>query len=713
MFGTGRFVKCLSVLLALLLLTGISSQTANAQFVHPGGLHTQADLDRMKAKVAAGEHPWIDNWNQLIADPLAQNTYTAAPRGNLGSARQRADQDAHAAYLNALRWYISGDTSHADAAVRILNAWAYTANQVPTMPAPDVYGLQAIAIQDFALAAEVLRIYPGWAAADQTALKNMFTNYMYPAVHEFLTNHNGACISYYWANWDAANIGALIAMGVFNDNLDWFEEGVEYYMTGAGAGSIRNAVVYRYGRNGELGQWQETGRDQEHAQLGVGLLGYAAQVAWNQGIDLFAFDNNRLLAGAEYVARYNMAKDVPYRTYDNCDNVRNFFPGINGRGRLDDRPVWELIYNHYGVRKGLNTPNSKAMAELMRPEHGSIDHFGYGTLTFTLDADQSPFPSAPAPAAPTGLVAMAGVGRVYLDWNPVATANEYRILRATSSGGPYTAVGSLTQSTWNRYTDYTVSNGTTYYYTVQAANQSGVSSQSAQSNAATPMAAGSVLPAGWANADVGTVDVTGSASYAPVANNTFIVTGQGRGIGGSNDSFHYAYKQVTGDFTLIARITDIRGTLSYTGLMMRESLDDHAPAATMLHGGLGWRFATFGARASPGADMAWTTGNKFTWRPAWFKLERLGNVFTAYQSVDGSKWFRVSSSEIPMASTYYVGLAACSGDSTQFRTETTTFDFVGKAWPRQSGLPAGAAGTLGTDKVRMRPGTSELSGWNK
>lgn len=50
-----------------------------------------------------------------------------------------------------------------------------------------------------------------------------------------------------------------------------------------------------------------------------------------------------------------------------------------------------------------------------------------------------------------------------------------------------------------------------------------------------------------------------------------------------------------------------------------------------------------------------------------------------------------------MASTYYVGLAACSGDGTQYRTETTTFDFVGNAWPRQGGLAAGAAGTLGGD----------------
>src|SRR4051812_6381737 len=94
-----------------LVLTSLA--TAHA-FVHPGGLHNQADLDRMKTQVAAGAHPWIDDWNKLIADPQAQNTYTAAPQANMGVNRQRCSQDAHAAYLNTIRWYISGDTSYAD-----------------------------------------------------------------------------------------------------------------------------------------------------------------------------------------------------------------------------------------------------------------------------------------------------------------------------------------------------------------------------------------------------------------------------------------------------------------------------------------------------------------------------------------------------------------------------------------------------------------------
>ncbi|MGC3992381.1 MAG: alginate lyase family protein [Chthoniobacteraceae bacterium] len=135
-------------------------------FTHPGGLHTQADLDRMKAMVAAGTHPWIDGWNLLITDSQAQTTYSTHVNANMGASRQNADLDAHAAYLLAIRWYISGNTAYADKAVSILNAWSTAVNQVPT--GTDTPGLIGIPIFDFALAAEVLRTYSGWAASDFT-----------------------------------------------------------------------------------------------------------------------------------------------------------------------------------------------------------------------------------------------------------------------------------------------------------------------------------------------------------------------------------------------------------------------------------------------------------------------------------------------------------------------------------------------------------------
>ena len=56
-------------------------------FVHPGLLHTQADFDRMSQKVAEMASPWIDGWNKLIADGLAQlsrmpNPQTVVSRGS-------------------------------------------------------------------------------------------------------------------------------------------------------------------------------------------------------------------------------------------------------------------------------------------------------------------------------------------------------------------------------------------------------------------------------------------------------------------------------------------------------------------------------------------------------------------------------------------------------------------------------------------------------
>ena len=680
----GRATSNRLLALALLLLVGIASRTADAQFIHPGGLLTQSDLDRIKTEVAAGAHPWVDDWNLLVTDPLAQNTYKAGPRANLGSNRQRADKDAHAAFLNALRWYVTGDKSYADCAVRILNAWAATVNQVPTMPPPDVYGLQAISMQDFALAAEVLRLYPGWAPADIATFKNMLVQYFYPAVHVFLTQHDGACISYYWANWDAANIGALIAMGVFDDNVDWFNEGVDYFRSGPGNGSIKNAVYHRWSRL--LGQWNESGRDQEHAQLGVGLLGYAAQVAWNQGVDLFSEDGNALLAGGEYVARYNMDEEVPYKTYNNCTDVRQFWPAQNGRGRLDDRPIWELLYNHYAVIEGLDTPNVKAMAELMRPEHGSVDHFGYGTLLFTLKPTDSPYPPAPVPQAPTGLRATAGVGVVYLQWPRVPTANGFVVLRSTNGGG-YTPLATLGQTTYTGYWDSAVTNGSTYSYEVEATNRSGTGAPSEPASAM-PMSTGA-LPQGWADVDVGTVQTAGSGAFATLGQGTYLVTGQGSGIGGVNgsytstnpstsDAFNYAFTQVKGDFTLTARLASVAGKkMSNTGIMMRAGLDTGAQAVTVVLGSIGRRIGEMGARPTAAGSMSWINGNQYTGMPTWLRLRRTGDAFTAYQSADGVRWFKVGTMTVAMPATYYVGLAACSGDTSASATvETSTFDHV-------------------------------------
>lgn len=88
------------------------------------------------------------------------------------------------------------------------------------------------------------------------------------------------------------------------------------------------------------------------------------------------------------------------------------------------------------------------------------------------------------PNAPTGLTASAGDAQVDLTWN-AAIADGYKVKQSTTSGGPYTTIASEIVAT--SYTDFSVSNGTTYYYVVSTVNSVGESPDSSET-IATPAA---------------------------------------------------------------------------------------------------------------------------------------------------------------------------------------------------------------------------------
>ncbi len=621
-------------------------------FVHPGGLHTKTDLDRMKSKVAAGDHPWIDGWKIFVKDPKAQNTYKARPAANMGT-RQRAQDDATAMYYNALRWYISGDTSYAECAVRIANNWAATVRERP-------YGddLSGIPIGSFALAAEVLRVYPGWTKVDFDQFKAMMVKYWYPKSSEFLKNHRGGPVDRCWANGDACNMLAVLGIGVLCDDRAKFDEAVDYFKDGKGMGSIQNAVPVVFA--GGLGQWQEAGRDFAHTMGGQGLLAEFCQTSLNQGVDLFSYDDHKLLKGAEYAAQYTLWQGVPYTFYNNSDQAKQYYVSTNYHGRLA-AAHFELLYNHYVVRNGLKAPNVKRFAELRRPEPGETDIFGYGTLTFTLDAAASPYPAFPIAPVPQDLTATPGLGRVDLQWSPSGayTAHGYNVSRSTARGGPYESIYSTNHWTTPHFTDTMVTPGTTFYYVVSALNQTGASANSAPVSA-TPVAGGA-LPAGWTHQFIGGSQVAGNTTYAAAANGSFVIEAAGNAIGGTADDCSFAYQAVSGDFTITARLIARSGDNLYqAGVMMREKPAANSKMVAMTLGEIGGRQARFCTRAEE-KPAAIQRGNDYTWLPIWLRLQRVGNTFIASQSPDGSAWFTVGKSSVAMDNTYWVGLAVAAG----------------------------------------------------
>ncbi|NUW34819.1 AbfB domain-containing protein [Nonomuraea sp. SMC257] len=144
----------------------------------------------------------------------------------------------------------------------------------------------------------------------------------------------------------------------------------------------------------------------------------ARNLAWNQGLDLYGYADNRIMKAAEYVARYNLGQSVPFSTYtwgtgQNC--ARREQTVISDASRGQDRPVWELLYNHYANRRGLAVPYTKAYAERVRaeggggdygPNSGGFDQLGFGTLLYT----------RAAPAA-GGALLQAGTSRRLLSVN--------------------------------------------------------------------------------------------------------------------------------------------------------------------------------------------------------------------------------------------------------------------------------------------------------
>ncbi|WP_201300973.1 alginate lyase family protein [Sunxiuqinia indica] len=372
----------------------------NKTFIHPGLLHSAEDFDRMKAKVQAGAEPWFSGWEKLTANNHSASSYTPQPVKKLvrgGGSREEPDpdnyakafNDAAAAYQTAIRWKISGDDSYAETAIKILNGWASTCDKLSgnsnIQLAAGLYGYQ------FANAAEIMRDYEGWETADFAAFKQWLLDLFYPVSSDFLVRHNNTCISHYWANWDLCNIANVMAIGVLTDNAAIYNEAISYLMEGEGNGALDNAIYYVHGD--ALAQLQESGRDQGHTLLCIGLLGTIAQMAYNQGDDLFGYDDNKILKAAEYVAKYNYANlNVPFEPYDNCDNVNHTVISDGGIG--GKRPVWELLYNHYTKKKDISFPYLEMAAKVHRPEggggdygpnSGGYDQLGFGTLLFTIE----------------------------------------------------------------------------------------------------------------------------------------------------------------------------------------------------------------------------------------------------------------------------------------------------------------------------------------
>jgi regulation of enolase protein 1 (concanavalin A-like superfamily) len=142
---------------------------------------------------------------------------------------------------------------------------------------------------------------------------------------------------------------------------------------------------------------------------------------------------------------------------------------------------------------------------------------------------------------------------------------------------------------------------------------------------------------------------------------TWTLTARGADIWGEADEFFFAYKQLSGNGAITARVDSITNTDPWAkaGVMIRETLEPGSVNfAMVVTPGNG---VSFQRRISANAGSENTTQAGIT-APQWVRLTRSGNTFIAEYSATGTanSWTQLGSVETPMAADVYIGLCLTS-----------------------------------------------------
>ncbi|MBN1972098.1 MAG: discoidin domain-containing protein [Sedimentisphaerales bacterium] len=151
-----------------------------------------------------------------------------------------------------------------------------------------------------------------------------------------------------------------------------------------------------------------------------------------------------------------------------------------------------------------------------------------------------------------------------------------------------------------------------------------------------------------------------TVTFYEAADGSIAMSGEGTDIWGNADQFRFAYKQLTGSGSIIARVDGIQNTnaTAKAGVMIRSTLNANSSNAFLLLNASGT--VSFQRRTTNGGSTTQTTVSGLQ-APYWVKITRNGNSFTAQRSADGITWINVGSAvTISMGSTVYAGLAVTS-----------------------------------------------------
>lgn len=192
-------------------------------------------------------------------------------------------------------------------------------------------------------------------------------------------------------------------------------------------------------------------------------------------------------------------------------------------------------------------------------------------------------------------------------------------------------------------------------------------------------------PTGWGCGDIGGPVLAGGQS---VSAGTWTVQGAGGDIWSVSDQFHYVWQSLAGDGSVGGRVLSQTNTdvWAKAGFMLRQSTDAGAPYyAVLMTPGNGVNVQYRPAQGANAVQLLSTGGTS----PAYLKVGRTGNTFTAYTAGDGATWTPIpgSSVALTLGGALLAGMAVTSHNPGI--SSVATFDTVGVA-AAGAGTPATA-----------------------
>lgn len=380
------------------------------EFVHPGVLVSQEALNFVKEKIQSPENnSWKISLNQARdkeARKTADRSHQSSAERKYGSLEYKpwavADvkcdhnhavseqgcwellNDSQVAYTQALLYAYTGDTRHADKAIEILNAWSSTLNKIYYDSSGrnylngKLFTTWSVGVQ--VRAAEIVRhTYNGWSNQDIAKYELMLKNKFLPLLSA----------DFNFFNWDGSFADSQISIGVFTNDREIFNNGVNYWRQHLKqqmylSSEPDSIVGSQYNWHGITkyvdGIHQETCRDFNHTMMGLSGYINAAETAYIQGVDLYGEEQKRLVASYElhsgYVNEYlNYTKGAI-----NVEPVEGWMPSTNWHcpefydkkrtpkttpqngapngGGTTTTLGWEIAYNHYVNRKNIAMPKT-------------------------------------------------------------------------------------------------------------------------------------------------------------------------------------------------------------------------------------------------------------------------------------------------------------------------------------------------------------------